>query len=365
MRHLLVVLFLIAMGAAIPAHADQFLGVGDPVPEVEIAHFFQGDAGTAFDPTKTYVLEFWATWCGPCKASMPHLRDLAKKYEGKVTIIALSDEPIDTVGPFLDKPSGTEGLTWKQLMAFPIATDPDESVKKAIFEASGQKGIPRSFLISQGKIQWIGNPMKLDEPLAAVVGGTWDLAKAKQAFAEEREVAVMLDEFKPLAGKAVASGNWDEALAFLDQCCTKKPGNDQLAMTKWNVLLLYAQKYEAAYAFGEKLVQDSWDDAQTLNELAWTVADDPKVKNRNLEFARKAAERANELTAGKDGAILDTVARVHYEAGRLDEAIRFQKQAVEHSTGELADQLRAQLEKYEAEKAKKGGGEPGEKGESR
>lgn len=358
MRCIPAFVFLLSVGALgtfAPAHADQFFGVGDPVPAVDIDHFFQDAKIESFDKDKTYVLEFWATWCGPCKAAMPHLRDLAKKYEGKVTVLALSDEPVETVEAFFAKPSGTDELTWRELMAFPVATDPDLSVKIELFEAAGQRGIPRSYIISKGQVQWIGHPMSLDEPLAQVVGGTWDLAKAKEKFAESREATAMLEEFKPLAGAAKASGNWDEALAFLDRCTEKKPENEQLAMTKWNVLLLHAQKYDAAYAFGEKLVQKVWDDAEALNEIAWTVVDDALVKTRNLEFAKKVAERANELTKSANGAILDTLARVHFEAGRIDEAIRLQKLAVEHSTGELADQLRDQLAKYEAAKAEKSG----------
>ncbi len=38
------------------------LSIGDRVPDVDIAHFFQGKEVTAFDKEKIYVLEFWATW---------------------------------------------------------------------------------------------------------------------------------------------------------------------------------------------------------------------------------------------------------------------------------------------------------------
>jgi thiol-disulfide isomerase/thioredoxin len=358
MRRIPSTVALFALLAAAPLYAGEpepsgpKLGIGDPVPAVDIAHFFQGEPLKSFAKDKTYILEFWATWCGPCKKSMPHLRDLAKKYEGKVTIVALSDEAVETVGSFLEKPSGSEEKSWKDLMAFPIATDPDKSVKDAIFAAAGRTGIPSSFLISDGKVQWIGHPMGLDAPLEQVVNGTWDLEKAKQEYAEEAAAAAMMSEFNKLAQAAMGSGNWDEALAYLDSCLEKQPANETLAMMKWRVLLLFAQRDDEAYSWGAKLIEKLWDDAQNLNEIAWTIVDDDKVKTRDLKFALKVAERANELTHSKDGAILDTLARVHHDSGNLDEAIRLQTLAVEHSEGELRAQLEAVLADYKAKKAK-------------
>ena len=38
---------------------------------------------------KWIVLDFWATWCGPCKVSMPHLKEYYKKYAGKFEVIGV------------------------------------------------------------------------------------------------------------------------------------------------------------------------------------------------------------------------------------------------------------------------------------
>lgn len=55
--------FLLAAMATTPSIADEpQLGIGDPVPAIDIAHFFQGEPVKAFAKDQTYVLEFWATW---------------------------------------------------------------------------------------------------------------------------------------------------------------------------------------------------------------------------------------------------------------------------------------------------------------
>ena len=50
------------MCASAVCQAAPELSVGDQVPEIDIAHFFQGPEVRAFNKDETYVLEFWATW---------------------------------------------------------------------------------------------------------------------------------------------------------------------------------------------------------------------------------------------------------------------------------------------------------------
>jgi len=62
---------------------------------------------------KVAVIDFWATWCGPCKQSFPKLEELAKKYSGKVEIIGVSvDDSKDGVAEFAKEHGATFAIGW-------------------------------------------------------------------------------------------------------------------------------------------------------------------------------------------------------------------------------------------------------------
>src|SRR5262245_39648978 len=49
------------------------------------------------------VVEFWATWCPPCRDSIPHLTELQHKYHERLQIVGLTNEDRETVEPFLEE----------------------------------------------------------------------------------------------------------------------------------------------------------------------------------------------------------------------------------------------------------------------
>ena len=71
------------------------LKVGSPAPGLNIDEWVKGE----FNPSdaEVYVLEFWATWCAPCRKSIPHLTQLQEEYElDGLKIVGIStDEDAD------------------------------------------------------------------------------------------------------------------------------------------------------------------------------------------------------------------------------------------------------------------------------
>jgi len=96
------------------------------------------------------VVEFWATWCPPCRTSIPHLNKLYNQYKSKdVQFVGVTSEKEDVVKGFIQK-MGAD-------FAYPVALDPAQAVTSSFPVA----GIPVAFVISRdGKVVWQGHPMK-------------------------------------------------------------------------------------------------------------------------------------------------------------------------------------------------------------
>lgn len=184
MFHCRFVLAMCVVCVATPVAALEPLEIGSKAPPIEIEHWISEKKPVEeFLPGQVYVIEFWATWCGPCVASMPHLRDLQLRHGEAVTVISVSDEPPATIKQFLAGNHGNTPLA-EITNTYWLATDPDGSVKQDYMAASGQRGIPCAFVVGKGgEIEWIGHPMEIDGPIAAILDGTWN----RDAYQREME----------------------------------------------------------------------------------------------------------------------------------------------------------------------------------
>ena len=97
------------------------------------------------------IVEFWATWCPPCRKSIPHLNELNKKYQGKgLVIIGVTDEDKATIEKF------RKGVP----MEYNVAIDKGGKLGQQF----GISGIPQAFVVGKdGKIVWEGHPAALNE----------------------------------------------------------------------------------------------------------------------------------------------------------------------------------------------------------
>jgi len=90
---------------------------------------------------KVVIVNFWATWCPPCRKEMPDLDVLYKRFRDKgLVILALSDETAEVVKPF---------LATEQRVSYPVLLDPERKVTE-LFRV---QGIPKTFIYDrEGKL---------------------------------------------------------------------------------------------------------------------------------------------------------------------------------------------------------------------
>ncbi len=121
-------------------------GVGGELPPIEASYLAGSSPYVAGKPA---VIEFWATWCPPCRQSIPHLNGLYESFGGKLQVVGITQEDAATISAF------REGTPIK----YSIAMDSTGSLARHF----GVRGIPYAVLVdSTGKIKWSGHPMDLD-----------------------------------------------------------------------------------------------------------------------------------------------------------------------------------------------------------
>ena len=284
------------------------LDLGDPAPAISVDWLRGGPYNLKDGKGKNvFLIEFWATWCGPCRMSLPHLTELQRKYKDKglvVIAIALGDEPIMTITSFL-RQAGDK-------MDFPIAVDQRGATTRTYLLPLGNIGIPWSFVIDKdGLIAWTGSPFgDLDHAVEQCLAGTYNL-KARIVLFNYFDTAIQADQAIRLEDK---------------QKLLKK-----------------------AREISDDLLKQAAKSPEILDLLAWNILVLPQLKSRNYDLATKAAKLACENTQGKDASALDTYARVLWETGNKQEALKQQQRAVElgSSDEQIVAVFKEHLKQYE------------------
>jgi thiol-disulfide isomerase/thioredoxin len=338
-----------AVGATLAVAAEPTLKVGDPAPKLQTGKWVQGDPVLEFQKGKAYIVEFWATWCGPCRASIPHLNEIYTKSKGEGLIVIGQDcwERDETlVEPFVQKMGDK--------MTYRVALDDKTDNKKGTMAetwmaAAGRNGIPSVFLVNtEGIIAWIGHPMALPEKvLEEVLAGNFDVKAAAEKYDREQKNEAKRSAVWMDINRAMQQKNWDEVSEKLAEAekIIPEDNRDSLDMVRLN--LFYGKEdYAAAYKLVAKLSDGQKDNAMLQNQLAWQIATEEGIEERNLALAEKLARRGVEATHSKDPSIVDTLARVLFMRGQKDEAIALQEKAVALAEGDLKDQLQGTLQSY-------------------
>jgi thiol-disulfide isomerase/thioredoxin len=332
--------------------AEAKLAIGDPPPKLQVGQWVQGEPVRQFDSNHIYVLDFWATWCGPCVASIPHLNDLAQKFKDKGVIFIGQNvwDSDDAVAPFVKKMGDK--------MTYRVALD-DKSQDPDGFMASHwwkrhveQHGIPTAFIINKaGRIAWIGHPVQLNEKLIEDIRtDQFDVTNFAEKYEKMRQEDKILGGDQDKLFHAMDAKKWDDASAALDDLLKQFPRfQTSFTLARFKILL-GQKKFAAAWNFGETFSNTHTNAAGLENALAWAILAPAVMEERNLPLAEKLALHANETAQGKDPAILDTLARAEFMLGKKSLAIETEQKAASAAPETEKDSYRKTLSIYQQDK---------------
>jgi len=332
---------LLAGMATAPSAAA--LEIGDTAPPLKIKEWVRGEAVNLSKDAakKIHMVEFWATWCPPCKQSIPLLSDYQKKNEKDLVIIGVTDPD-----PYRNSASEVKDFVKEQgtKMSYTVALDDDGQTTRA-YMPSEVMGIPYAFLVGRdGKIVWHGSPLDptLEKIIPDVVSGKYDVAHAKKAAEIELEVAKRFQTLELAYQLGQQEAVWDGVVDIL----RLDPANE----TAMQILVtLYAddpKKAEPFRKWAKDYITGQKSNVQAMVKLAETLGDHEDLATRTPDLALEAAKAAYEASAQRDAHAVEVYARSLYQIGDVDKAISLQKDAVTLAAGEDKETAQKVLDFY-------------------
>jgi thiol-disulfide isomerase/thioredoxin len=313
------------------------LRVGQPAPPLSVYQWLKGSP-VSLEKGQVYVVEFTSVFCGPCRASIPHIARLAKDYKGKATFISAYVWESRSYQPDIDKKDSLTGDYTLHVKKFihsqgskfddihVALDDPRETIVNTWMFPAGKRGAPVAYVIDQqGNIVWMGNPLELDLVLKQVLEGNFDSAAALRRIVEKKEEGQRIDQY-------FKTGDTSQAFAILDRWIADNPEEIFLLEAKFKYLLNIDEP--RAYAYGRELLKHQCRNSEAvLLYLSGDIVykeDGVKLIARDYDLGIDIANRAFEISTietAKAGCIED-IAKCYFLQGNFKKAVQTQRAAI-------------------------------------
>src|SRR6266550_7877404 len=277
--------------------SEKVLHPGDTAPPLSIGTWIKGEPVNKFEPGKTYVVEFWATWCVQCKKAIPHLTELQTKYSD-MTFVGMDiwEREAGKAEPFVQRMGET--------MNYHVATDESQPHgKTSVAWMTGKPGIPTAFVVGpDGKIAWTGSPFEdLDNVLDAIHTGKFNVADLAALDSKRQD---LLKRYKDLN----SDKKYAEALVALDEYLAVAPFAAKPYNSQRLALLIQCEREDEAITLGRSMADDlkGNPDWLPLSQLSYRLGRPVDGKERTpparAKLAVELAEKALDMQTKNDPA---------------------------------------------------------------
>ena len=294
--------FAFVFCAALAAKAFAAVNVGDK-PNID----FQSTDGTHITSDalkgRLVLVDFWATWCGPCMAEAPHMVKVRDKYQERgLVIIGIS---LDDDKAKLLRVAQQSNFTWPQMFD-------GKGWENRMAKEWGVTGIPATFLLDpEGVVVWKGHPAQMDAPIEKAFAATPPRIIDPKLLAS---ITTSLDE----AERMLKDKKTAEALKAFSRIPADARSDGKLS-ARVDALQKELQGHaDQAYTDADALIEKK--------DFANAVAQLKGLSNlKGLPIAQRAAGRLKELLAMPEvKAATEAAAKAQKDAekaGKADEAL--------------------------------------------
>jgi thiol-disulfide isomerase/thioredoxin len=347
------------------------LMVGDAAPELKYSKWLKGTPVKSFEKDRIYVLEYWATWCGPCIQAMPALSEYARKHP-EVTVIAynvmekVGGRPYDSALPNIEKFVKSMG----DKMDFNVAVDDnDQYMHNNWLKRAAINAIPATMIVKDNKLIWIGTPREMESTIASIKNGTYKVTSEGTDEQRAQVAATIQSEEEMLAPyeKAIAAKDYKAAIAALDKLGVENPNLAYpVAMKKFTTYLDFVDEM-LAVDVARKFLSGITIGGNTVGNFGTAIADRTGLKPETYLFGVECFQLYIARAQGDPNPLVyDYIAKCYAQAGDYANAAKNQQIVFEKSrdalasgkgdgriTKELLAQYETSLKEYQVKAGKK------------
>ena len=156
MKNKILLIIITLLGSNVASSQNELV-VGKMAPNINITDYIFNTPSDKNFKNKFILLEFWATWCGPCLEEVPRLNKFQEKFKSKkdFVFISITNEKPDKVLRTLKR------IPFNSIV---VSDQTGKTFKNFIEDKDGSYSIPKTILIdNKGIVKWIGSPYDLND----------------------------------------------------------------------------------------------------------------------------------------------------------------------------------------------------------